>query len=78
MRRRDTQICFRAIEDLNSSEKVCAYQVPRLFCEDHACKFRFHLIKYIRHGELATGLDAADRSAQTAEGNNTNRIELKK
>jgi len=37
-------------------------------------QFMFHHIKYSRQGELATGMDAADWSAQTAEEYNTNRI----
>jgi len=47
MRYRDTQICFRAVEDLSPSEKVWAYQVSGLFCEDHAFKFRFHYISIV-------------------------------
>ena len=33
-------------------------------------------IEYSRHGELASGMDAADRYAQTAEESNKNRIKL--
>jgi len=40
MRYRDTQICYRAVEGLNSNEKMWAHIVSGLFCEDHACKIR--------------------------------------
>jgi hypothetical protein len=54
IRCRDTPICFRAVEDLNSSEKASVYQVSGSFCNDDTSKFT----KVRRREDLAPGLCA--------------------